>query len=336
MTIGLVLTVKNEARILRQNLLYHKAIGVDKVFVYFDNSTDNGKALVRDLDFVEVSDSVSEDLYGEVECLQKFNSKAKIHHTARQCLNTYDAIEKCKLLNIDWLISLDADELVITHKSEASQLKTFFKTIESSIDVVNFKPYEILQTKHHYDNVFAEAILFKSTYMFTNKIDRVFKKFYNPFSRKTLSFSYWYGHHMGKSAIRINSTNKIIPQNVHRMVYVDNSNVRSIDKKGLLHYHIYDGEDFIKKFKNFKNHPNTFLSGNKVKGIKLLCRDIVNSDSYNYESLIKYFEKHIMFHPEEIRKLITNRNCFFIKRKQKTVVKITSVQSVFNNLNPNV
>src|SRR5690554_2638693 len=108
MKIGLVITVKNEERILRQNLLYHKAIGVDKVFVYFDDSTDNGKTSISDLEFVEIADSVTEDLYRHIESLDDFFTQAKEHHTARQCLNTYDAIQKSKVSNIDWLISIDA------------------------------------------------------------------------------------------------------------------------------------------------------------------------------------------------------------------------------------
>jgi hypothetical protein len=332
MTIGLVITVKNEARIIRHNLVYHKAIGVDKVFVYFDDSTDSGKASISDLDFVEISNSVSDNRFEHIKSLSHFNSKAKEHHTARQCLNTYDAIQKCKISNIDWLISIDADELVITDTSEVSQLKPFFKTIDATIDVINFRPFEALQAETNYDNVFAELTVFKRIPKFKQKIDRIYKQLYNPFSKKNIKFSYWYGQHMGKSAVRVNSTTEIIPKNVHRYVYIDKTAVNSIDKMGLVHYHMYDAQDFIKKFKNFENHPNTFLSGNKVEDIKLLCRDIVNLNVYDADGLIKYFKDYIMFKPSEVKKLRTNRNRFFIKRKQKAIIEITSVQAVFKNL----
>jgi hypothetical protein len=332
MTVGLVITVKNEARIIRHNLLYHKAIGVDKAFVYFDDSTDKGKDSISDLDFVEITNSVSEKHYENIKSLGHFNLNAKEHHTARQCLNTYDAIQKCKILNIDWLISIDADELVITDTSKVSRLKEFFKTVDTTIDVINFRPYEALQVETNYDNVFAELTIFKKTPKFKQKIDQIYKQHFNPFTKKYIKFSYWYGQHMGKSAIRVNSTMEIIPKNVHRYIFVDKTPVNSIDVIGLLHYHIYDSKDFIKKFKNFANHPNTFLSGNKVDHIKILFRDVVNSGVYDYNGLIKYFEDYIMFKPSEVENLRKNRNRFFLKRKEKAIIKITSVEAVFKNL----
>ena len=52
MKIGLVLTVKNEERLLRTNLIYHKALGVSNIFVYFDNSKDGGRNSIEDLEDV--------------------------------------------------------------------------------------------------------------------------------------------------------------------------------------------------------------------------------------------------------------------------------------------
>jgi hypothetical protein len=38
--IALVMTIRNEERALRSNLLYHHALGVDTAFVHSDGSTD--------------------------------------------------------------------------------------------------------------------------------------------------------------------------------------------------------------------------------------------------------------------------------------------------------
>ncbi len=329
MRIGLVITVKNEERILRENLLYHKVIGIEKAFVYFDGTTDASYESIKDLDYVEKSNSVEKDIYQSLVCLKNFINNYKEHHTARQCLNTYDALQKCKKQNIDWLISIDADELIITHKTECSNLKSFFRKIPKTYDVVNFKPFEILQTQLHFENVFKEAILFKSSPQLKNRIDRIYKKLLNPFENKFHKFPYWYGQHLGKTAIRVNSSKEIVPKNVHRVVYNDGDLTNQIEKVGMLHYHMYDSDDFIKKFKNFEKHPNTFLSGNNIEGIKMLCRDIVNSGLYSSKQLEDYFKKYILFNEKEINKLKKNRNLLFQKRKHDTITVITSVNKVF-------
>lgn len=332
MKIAIVITAKNEARILRSNILYHKEIGVCKAFIYFDNTTDNGKSSISDIDIVEMSDSVV-DKYRDIKALKKFTQKANNHHTARQCLNTYDALQKSKRLGIDWLISIDADELVITDENEVSDLKSFFSALNDSVDLVNFKPYEILQDRRSYNNVFAEASYFKVVHKFSRRIDQIYKSFYNPLDKSYIKFSYWYGQHIGKAALKVNSKQEIIPKNVHSYVYVNGNEINKVSKKGMLHYHMFDAEDFIKKYRNFRDRPDHFLSGNKVESLKLLCRDIVNSKHYSEEALKDYYESNVMFTKPEVSKMLANRNWFFLKRKEKAVIKITSVNKVFSKIN---
>lgn len=328
MKIAIVITVKNEERILKNNLLYHNAIGVDKAFVYFDNTTDNGEETIENLDFVEINTSVGTEKYKHIPYLDKFISNSEEHHTARQCLNTYDAKCKCKDMGIDWLISLDADELIATSLEDISNLKLFFKNVKSNVDLVNFKTFEALQRQINYDNVFAKEVLFKATPSFKRRIDKVYKSFYNPGSHKQIKYSYWYGHTMGKGAIRVESN--VIPHNVHRYKASDQTPINVLNSGFILHYHAYDAIDFIKKFTNFKDHPNTFLSGNNVESLKLLLIDVVNNSGYNKGELVKYFKENVMFNTSEVERLKRNKVFRFLPRKADSVIKITSVRDVFH------
>lgn len=324
MKIGFVLTVKNEERLLRNNLLYHKAIGMDHVFLYFDNTTDAGKERIADLDFVSASNSVPIDKYAHLMYLDKFTSQATEHHTARQCLNTFDAQQRCKAAGIDWLISLDADELICTDSEKPSDLKSFFKTIKDEVEIVNFQTLEALQQQAHYTNVFAEETWFKA-----NK-QAFYKAIYNPFTQSSQKFTWYYGHTMGKAAIRIGRG--IIPHNVHRYKKIDGANATKLKAGNILHYHAYDAEDFIKKFTNFSNHPDTFLSGNKVEDLKLLLRDVVNSSGMNTHQLENYFKENLMFDKTEIRKFKRGRKYLFFKIKPTPLIEITSIKSTFKNV----
>ncbi|WP_313113736.1 glycosyltransferase family 2 protein [Aequorivita sediminis] len=325
MKIALVITVKNEVRLLRNNLLYHKVIGVDKVFVYFDNTTDSGRESVADLDFVQTSNSVAADKYVSLPYLKKFTSQAAQHHTARQCLNTYDAQQKCKEEGIDWLISIDADELICTDLQKQSDLKSFFNTIPKGTELVDFTTLEVLQQKESYTNVFAEESNFK-----VNK-----QVFYlpirNPFTKSKQKFPWWYGHTMGKSAVCVGAN--LIPHNVHRYKHIDGTSPKRVVKGNVLHYHAYDAEDFIKKFTNFSDRPDVFLSGNKVEDLKLLLRDVVNRSGMSRRELEYYFKENLMFTEKQVKKFKKGRKYFFIKITPKPIELVESVKSTFKQLN---
>lgn len=331
MKVAIVLTVKNEERLLRHNLLYHKAIGASHCFVYFDDSTDGGKLSIQDLDFVTSQDSVVSENYEHLEFLNKFTSQAQEHHTARQCLNTYDALVQCRAHGYQWLISIDADELVCTDENKPSQLGSFFSEISEDIDLVHLKTYEALQRKESYGNVFAEETFFKTSHKYEFKFEKILKKFFNPFTQTYQKFAYWYGQHLGKGAIRV--TSDIIPHNVHKYILVSGKPINSAHAGSVLHYHAYDAADFIKKFTNFSNHPDTFLSGNMVKSQKLLLRDVVNKAGYTNDQLVDYFNDNLLFHPQEVQNLVKNRYFLVIKRKKKPLKEIRSVKQVFTQMN---
>ncbi|WP_029037681.1 glycosyltransferase family 2 protein [Salinimicrobium xinjiangense] len=330
MKIAIVLTVRNEERLLRQNLLYHHAIGVEKVYIYFDNTTDNGKESIKDLQFVEVSDSVSADNLLQYSYLEKFMRQADEHHTARQCLNIFDASIKAEKQGFDWLISLDADELIATGTEKISDLKDFFSQISADYNAVKFPVKEVLQAKKFYQNVFAEETLFKSQPRFKRYFQNIFKKFYDPVTGKHEKYIYWYGHQMGKMAIRLNKG--LIPFNVHRFTNREGEKPKTTVKGLLLHYHSFDSEDFVKKYKNFKSHPNTYLSGRKVEKLKMFLIEVVNHCRKDNKELEDYFEKNLMFQEKEIQKMQRNRVYLFFRREVPVLTEITSVQKVFQNL----
>src|SRR5690606_14102293 len=303
MKVAVVMTVKNEARLLKQNVLYHLGIGVHKIFVYFDHTTDDGAETIRDLEAVEINVSVATKTYQDKPYLEKFWSNAHEHHTARQCLNTYDAMQKCQAEQIDWLISLDADELFLSSKDGLITIHEFFKEAgQLKADIITLKPMEVVARKMAYHNVMLEETLFKTQKNFQSKFDQIYHKVYDPYNQTHKTVSFWLGHTMGKAAIRVQSA--AIPYNVHRYVSVDGGEpLKTISMGYLLHYHIYDFEDFIKKFQNFKEHPDTFLSGNKIEDLKSLWIRLINDTNHSSEYLKCYFEENLLFGPDKLNRL---------------------------------
>ena len=330
MKIALVMTVKNEERLLLQNIYYHLGIGVEKIYIYFDETTDNGPDLIQNIEGVEGMKSLDGAKYQEFEYLRKFNEHAKEHHTARQCLNTFDALQKCKLENIDWLISLDADELMITNRLGEEPLQDFFGNYtDTAIELINLRPLEVIARREKYDQVMAEETLFKVKKTYKSKLDQIYQKIYNPYRNQKIITSYWLGQTMGKSAIKVNSG--LIPKNVHRYKHIGSKAVDSINAGHVLHYHMYDFDDFIKKFKNFKNHPSVFLSGKKIEDFKQLYIELVNDPNYSLENLKKYYRENLLFDLKKMKQLKKTRFFNIFKRKEKAFIEIKKPRKILKD-----
>lgn len=321
MRVGVVMTVKNEARLLRQNVLYHLGIGVHKVFVYLDNTTDNGAETIRNLEAVEINNSVAAIKYQDKPYLEKFWSHAQEHHTARQCLNTFDALQKCQAEQIDWLISLDADELFLSSKHQSLTLKQFFEEVNTQkADIVSLKPLEVIARKMAYQNVMLEETLFKTQKNFKSKFDQIYHKIYDPYTHTYKTVPFWLGHTMGKAALRVQSD--VIPHNVHRYISLDGQPLKTVHMGFILHYHIYDFEDFIKKFQNFETRSDTYLSGHKIKDLKSLWIKLVNDPAYSNTYLENYFEKNLLFSSVKLKRLEKTRVWNILKRREVAFITI--------------
>ena len=333
MRIAIVITAKNESRLLRDNLLYHHATGIDKAFVYFDDTTDNGPQTLEDMPYVSSFTNVDYTQLTTAAHLTTILSKAKTHHTARQCLNWMHALEQSKKQNIDWLISIDADELVCANLDSVSSLKFLFQNVSLDTDGVSFETLEVLQNRLNFERVFEDARHFKKEEIRSKAYRKRFlKNIIDPITKHKLVSYMWYGHYIGKMAVRVNSKELIIPKNVHRFVYKDQSLIRSVKKGYLLHYHIYDFTDFKKKFRNFSNHATTFLSGNSIGALKSMCITVVNQRELSEYELQEFFKNNLMFSEKECKRLKGNWPWYYPFRRKNFICEVKSIGSVFSTM----
>lgn len=330
MTAAVVLTVKNEARLLPQHIAYHLGIGVKQVFVYFDNTTDTGKEEIQHLPNVIARNSITPAELEPQPYLQFFFDRSEAHHTARQCLNTYHALQCCKQMGIDWLISIDADELLLTPEKGEMPLVAYLQEAASQqLDVIQLAPMEMVNRQLHYKQVMAEETLFKTQKNFKSKFDQVYRRIYDPYTKTYLKSSYWLGHTMGKAVLRVNAN--ILPKSVHRYQHIDNRPLKQAYLGHVLHYHVYDITDFIKKYKNFKNRSRTFLSGTKIEPLKQLWIRLVNDPDYSYEALEAYYKTYVLYHKKALAKLYKTRVFNILKRQQPAVVEIHVPKRILKN-----
>ena len=328
MKIAVVLTVKNEARLIKQNVYYHLGIGVSRIFIYFDGTEDDGRSLVQGINGVECLDSVTDERYDHLPFLHKFTKNKKDHHSARQCLNSYDAEQKCLTMNIDWLISIDADEFFLPFSYFNKSLDDFFKEMmHEQIDLVRMEVYEVIPRQMHYQHVSIEETHFKTKKNFQSKFDQIYFQITNPYTKLATKSLYWVSHNMGKCAIKVGSD--LIPHNVHKYKPKDSSKiVKKIYAGHILHYFQYDVEDFIKKSQNFKFRPNYYLSGKKIGNLKELFRTVVNDPNKSTEDISEFYRKNLFFDKKKMRRLYKTRFFNILPRKEKAVIEINKPKEV--------
>ena len=195
---------------------------------------------------------------------------------------------------------------------------------------MRFSVREVLQAKKYYQNVYSEETRFKTQRSFKRYFQNIYKKIYNPLTGEYEKYIYWYGHHAGKMAIRLNRG--LIPLNVHRFTDQKGKKPETRLKGLLLHYHSYDTSDFIKKYKNFESHPDTYLSGRKIENLKMLLIKVVNHCGLTDSQLEEYFENNLMYNEKEIKKLWYNRYFRIFRRDKPALTEITAVQKTFNKI----
>jgi hypothetical protein len=322
--VAIVMTVKNERDMLRSNILFHRCMGVERFYLFLDETTDRTGETLTDLDYVEVAESMSagrflsskahRDLTGRSSRLARAVEESEHQHTARQILNTVVGLEGARERGIEWLIGIDADELVCPRIEEAErgEIGAFFGAFDGRTEQVRLRPLEIVQQNKHYRNVFAEGVLFKRPGSgvgrpvydpLAEKIQRFerrtgrFWRFRFPKFRR---FDWWYGHHEGKCAVRVDRD--IVPL-VHRFEALDGHDLVSEERGYLLHYFMYNVEDFIKKYRNYEKQPDKWLYGTAIPYRKKLWRDLVNNPSFSEDYVGDYFARWIAFSEEEISRL---------------------------------
>ena len=314
-SIALCITIKNEAALIRDNLLYHHSIGVSKVFLYLDESTDDSYEKISDLEFVEIiyhsplQDHLQTKGWGILGGkIALFHDET---HLARQLLNMRDAYVKAEKEGYDWLLCIDADELV--YPCEEGLSETAFRSLLSRqpdrLDMLRFIPMEIVQHKAAYENVvFKDEWMFKTKFYLQGDLPGKIHPRINLF-RKTISLPdgqiveqpAYYGHSIGKVVVR---TNRGLLPKTHHEFFHPKRKIKFQRMGYLAHYTLYSADDFIKKHLNFKGYPKRFMSGEKSPVTQQEWIKFINDETVSREEVVSYYLQNLIYSEPFIEHLL--------------------------------
>lgn len=306
---------------LLHNLLYHRFAGVDTAFVFFDRTTDDSAGSVSDLPFARLEPSVDPATFKGVHGANIYVDHAD-SHAARQCLNVMSVLRTAADDGFDWIIHVDADELLATDKDESSPgfLKDHLAMIRDDVECVRFLPFEVCPTSLECDHPFASH---------TNFIvpgARRKRTIQDAMQGGSFNTRLSLGHRKGKRAIRTSAG--LVPRGPHEFVRRDRSEPNEVTSGRLLHYYITGFSHFVQKFENMADRPDMLISGKPISRHKRMWRDMVNQRVLTKSQLRDHFERNVLLSSEMVARC-RKRPTFAIGGRLPAVVEITSARDVF-------
>lgn len=318
--VALGVTVRDEARLLPAHLSYHHLLGVERAYVYLDEEGDSTLESVRHLDFVSAVPSVPAERFARDPRLAYFVERYRSHFAARQSLNVVDALDRAGRDGFDWLLSIDADELLCLDRKELvpDALPRALAAVSDRTDEILVPNLEVLQRRRFAGLPFREARLFKAPGGPRLPVR-------DPRDGEVAVRSWYFGHAAGKSLVRLGRG--AVPAGSHHFVRPGGPPIRARSFGEVLHYYAYDFEDWYRRSRNFGGHPSHHLSGKAVEGQKLLWIDLVAT--MGREELADYYERTLVLPEPEVARLA--RRTWRRPLRRPCVVEVRSVARAFDD-----
>jgi len=226
--VAIVSTVKTDYAILNKFLNYHLNVGIDKIFLYFDDPNDTSIELIehQNVEVIRCDEhywSKYHERPNEVEKRQVINATACAHNAYEQ--------------GFEWLIHIDVDELLFPHNN----IKNVLKNITS--DAVRFNLLEAVSSKVNYQHIF-QANIFRSL----SDISLIKKAQRLNCHHAFIQNFYFRGHVLSKLALRLSPEIKIFGIH-HAELKQKEITVVATDLISLLHFDCVGFDDWYSKWK---------------------------------------------------------------------------------------
>ena len=173
---ALTYTVKNESRLLPQAIEYHLAGGCSRIYLFWDNTTDDAPELIAHYPQVVARKSFKPDeLRDPPSWLAQILPAWDIELDVRKIANTYYAAQQAAKDGLEWLICIDADELILMSTGEQqleNHIPRYLERIPEDIDQLLLPNLESVPTAAETDNPFVDCVYFLNRFPATETVWR--------------------------------------------------------------------------------------------------------------------------------------------------------------------
>lgn len=280
---GIVSTIKAPHQ-LEYWVNYYRRIGFD-YFYLFD---DDGKSVILDGKVgsgIKIRRYIYDDDYVEklkkTGLFVKYGVSFEKEVMSRQILNCEIALEDGMVDGVDWLLSVDSDELLY-FKIGNENIGSRVMDVPEDVDWLKILNYEVVVSEENVENCFKGLKYFKNL-----KGSDMFKAYGN-----------------GKGMVRVNKDME--PAGVHEFYNKRLGEDRHmvLSNTVILHYYSCRFDDWVKKYENLGDFPDHYWgnpNNNKVFDFHAKSRDMRKKD---LESKKEFYQKEFMLSPNEINILL--------------------------------
>ncbi len=286
-SLALTACIRDEAATLPAFLAYHRALGVERAYLYLDRCTDATESLLRGHDWVEVIER-SRDPYA-------------VPLEAHQMACADDALARAWTEGIDWLLHLDPDEFAwggpLAHAGasrEAGDLRTMLARAAPRTEMVTLRPLEAVPVRRPMGTPFwtQHAMLDRGA---------IVRDVLDPWTGRTTRLGRWLGHVLGKSVARVAAD--LQSASAHRWTRRQGVTVPAelpvaSEELGVhFHYVVRDGAHWLAKYRQLSTDPDVWLRGIAMEFPKLSWKKAAAVMSR--EDAERYFDEWVAV-PDEI------------------------------------
>ena len=243
---AIVTTLRNAAAVIKSFVAYHRAIGFDHIFLYFDDPADPSlgwakaqpqvTAIARDGDLRQAWTQLAR--YGE--------NAAHVERAglARQVLNVEHAMNLARGMGLKWLLHIDADELFHLPGGDAAAHFAWLET--TPIETVSYANFEALPEAEETGDFFRSVTLFKKPKLLRAPPSPEAKALIERTSQLAPNFFHFYDN--GKSAVRLSAAG-MLPKGVHSFARPGKYVSAQSPEQFILHYACCGFEAFWQKYR---------------------------------------------------------------------------------------
>jgi hypothetical protein len=298
-TIAIVVTVLDPGPSFKTWIDYHLQV-VDHLYIFLDKPGNGDEQLIPDVPGVHMIAGAQNALTGPNGVME------------RQVVNAMSALSTCRNERIDWLLHIDADEMLW---SPDMSFKAYLAGLDPGVSTVSFVNHEVLVRDQEVRDCFKELHLFKrNSYQFAE----------GHWMRKR-KYQFFSAYTNGKSAVRVEKQNGR-GGGVHQFEVTDGA--RHFEKNVcVLHYPCPSYPDWLKKYARLGDFPAYFVVNGKkypMTGFEyfLDSRDayLKSLESGNWEIATRFYKDSLLT-DHEVSQLREEGAVFHVDPLQRFSIK---------------
>lgn len=302
--IAMVICIRDEARFLAANLLYHRAIGVERAYVYLDRCADASEEIASAFPWVNATRVAAEDgaRFDYVPDMQA------------ACMDR--ALRDARNEGFDWLLTLDADEFAIANNPESDDasrlsacdrgdLRCLLAGVRDDTEMVRLISRELLPL-----NLDPSEPFWNQQYFL---IDPTYRRdMLDPIDGTVKRLTGYLGHAYGKAIVRTSADVQAFNphewtrnQEVSYPVIPGRSQLRVEFRGQHLHYAVVDWAQWLDKNRKFNHEPSRWRMGGEVPFPKQCWKEA--APRLSDEEAQAYFRDWVAAPEHRIHELVAKR-----------------------------